>query len=352
MNKILISGYYGFNNAGDEAVLAGLIKALFSQVPQSEITITALSGSPLMTSAQHGINARDRYRELFSSIARSDLLLSGGGSLLQDVTSAHGIFYYLATVRIAQLLGRKTMFVAQGIGPLNRARSRNLTRFVANRLDAITVRDAASKDLLNSLGVTKTIHVTADPALLLQPTISRRQGGALLSVRQWPGLSQSFNQKLAAAIDTSGLMSRPESLNMHGLNDAEAADAVLSLSALRTAERNNEQYGQDYQSLLNKISGAEMVIGMRLHALIFAAAAGVPSIALSYDPKVTAFMKEIGQEDAVVDLSSATEQSLSAVFQNVWKSRALRSIHISNQVPLMRTRANSNATIALSLLGL
>ncbi|HEX5324797.1 MAG TPA: polysaccharide pyruvyl transferase CsaB, partial [Capsulimonadaceae bacterium] len=203
MKRIVLSGYYGFQNAGDEAVLAGLIMALRAARPENELEITALSIDPARTKLEHGINALHRYRtgQVLRAIGRADLVLSGGGSLLQDSTSAHSIFYYLAIIRLAQMMGKKTMFIAQGIGPLIRKRSRKLTASVANRCSAITVRDNASCELLREIGVKRPITVTADPALLLEP----EQLGpppderCALSLRPWKNEEQALADRLAEA---------------------------------------------------------------------------------------------------------------------------------------------------------
>ena len=162
--RLLLSGYYGYGNAGDEAVLAGLIAGF--RAASADAVLSVLSGAPSETRAAHGIAAVDRYRPaaLLPAIARCDLFLSGGGSLLQDVSSAHSIFYYLGVVKMAQMLGKKTMFAAQGIGPLTLPRSRKLVAAVAGKLDAITVRDPGSAALLREIGVSRpSIEVTADP---------------------------------------------------------------------------------------------------------------------------------------------------------------------------------------------
>jgi polysaccharide pyruvyl transferase CsaB len=349
MKKILISGYYGFDNAGDEAVLAGLISGLNKGSSAKEFALTALSIAPIRTKALHGIDAVDRYKGFFTAIRNTDLLLSGGGSLLQDVTSAHGIFYYLAVVRIAQILGRKTMFIAQGIGPLTRPRSKKLTTSVANRLDAITVRDDASKSLLETIGVKRPVVVTADPALLLTPTITTNRNGVLLSLRAWPGLPASFAFDLASAIKSTGI-SKPSALNMHGLADAEAADQILQRLSTAPYAAPAPYRSATYLELLDKVASSELVIGMRLHALIFAAAAGIPMVSLSYDPKVDAFMAALGQSDAVVKVETANRRIFEETIGHVWNSRAKRKTDLADRLPALRQSAQQNSDIALSLL--
>ncbi len=350
MKQILISGYYGFENAGDEAVLSGLIVGLRNNAPASQLEIAALSIAPKNTEYLHQITAKHRYKELLPALLKTDLLLSGGGSLLQDVTSAHGIFYYLAVVRIAQIMGCKTMFVAQGIGPLTRKRSIKLTASVANGLDAIAVRDNASCELLQSIGVTKTINITADPALLLDPGPHAKQDGILLSMRKWKESSSQLESDLARALLRIALPRRVEALNMYGDNDAEAADHVIRQLHYPGYNPVQGVSHPDFRRLLGSVAASEMVIGMRLHALIFAAAAGVSAVGLSYDPKVTAFMHQLGQDDAVSDISPADTNILSATIGAVWKTRQDRAEAIKKKLLSIRPLAQRNADIAYHLL--
>jgi len=351
--RVTLSGYYGFANAGDEAVLAGLVQALRACRSPDELEITALSINPTETRQTHGIEAAHRYksRELLPALRATDALLSGGGSLLQDVTSAHGIFYYLGVVRLAQMLGKKTMFVAQGIGPLKRTRSRRLVATVANRLDALTVRDPDSAALLRAIGVRKTpIEVTADPALLLTP---ERQYEPLkgdsfgVALRPWHGHD-------ALALQIADACRQP------------LAECRAFLFAMQPASDKlpMEQFGQKWRqvsrvvdspsslaSLLPNLGCCQLVIGMRLHALILAAACGVPSVALSYDPKVAAFMAQSGQEDAVHDLAQDDMGTLPALLARVWGQRAERATALAEKLPALRAAAGRNADVALEMLG-
>jgi len=376
VKRLLLSGYYGYGNAGDEAVLAGLVVGFRAA---GEREIVALSGSPSETQAAHGITAANRYKPgaLLREIGRADLVLSGGGSLLQDVTSAHGIFYYLGVVRMAQVLGRKTMFIAQGIGPLRRTRSRRLVKSVANRLDAVTVRDPDSAALLREIGVTRPpIEVTADPALLLgtAPNPSPASGSGEPEKRGFlpsPGVGEG------PGVASFGVALRP----WHGQEGiaAHVADACASVLGGRralllpmqagsdkpVAEQFARQWHQGNQAgnratlclmekgltpLLANIASCDMMIGMRLHALILAAAAGVPSVALSYDPKVDAFMQGSGQGDAVYNLARSDPDALQSLLTRVWAERASRGEALRAALPGLRMRAARNVDVALGLL--
>ena len=376
--RIALSGYYGFANAGDEAVLAGLIQSLRA-AGGPELTIDALSIDPGETATTHGVAASHRYqvKALMGALRRADLLLSGGGSLLQDVTSAHGIFYYLGVVRLAQIMGKKTMFAAQGIGPLLRPRSRQMVAAVANRLDAITVRDEESLALLREIGVRRpSMEVTADPALLLtnqsfpsavsnplasSPRIGG-QGGQFpsldqiaVSLRPWAGCAESLTEMVARACAAGAPGAGAIAISMQPSSDFGPMEQFLgqwrqtsdqptvSLPAFAGAPL-------PLPELLAAIGGSRMVVGMRLHALILAVAAGVPTAALAYDPKVWAFMRSTGQEDAVLDVRTADQAALDQMIARVWAERAERSARLQESLPRLRAAAMRNAETALDLI--
>ena len=363
VKRITLSGYYGFGNAGDEAVLAGLVSGFHAARPSEDLELVALSGNPAETRTAHGIAAEDRMKAgpLLSALARTDLLLSGGGSLLQDVTSAHSIFYYLGVVRLAQILGKKTMFAAQGIGPLTLPRSRRLVASVANRLDAITVRDAGSAQLLRDIGVSRPpIEVTADPALLLTPTAGERLASNFgVALRAWPG-QETLAEQVAEACSRAVPEGRPLLFPMQPQNDRKAAEQFAAKWHQVTSQANTAQTNtaavcsaqEGLPGLLSNINSCEMMVGMRLHALILAAACGVPSVALSYDPKVAAFMASCGQADAVYDLSQPDPARLSALISRVWMERFARSEALRAALPPLRTLAARNCGAALDLLSL
>ena len=351
MKRLTLSGYYGYGNAGDEAVLAGLVQGFHTARPAGDLELVALSGDPAETARMHGIGATDRYKPaaLVRAIARSDVFLSGGGSLLQDVTSAHSLFYYLGVVRLAQMLGKPTMFIAQGIGPLALPRSRRLTASVANRLKAITVRDSDSAQLLRDIGVTKPpIEVTADPALLLGPESQQRTEGTFgVALRPWHRQEKLADHVAEACRRVFG--------ERHALliTMQPRADTVVMEQFSRKWHQGKQTTLSPAESglpaLLTGLASCEIVIGMRLHALILAAACGVPSVALSYDPKVDAFMRASGQGDAVSDLQFSDSDAFAVLLARVWAERHARADALKMALPDLRARAMRNVDVALGL---
>lgn len=349
--RIAISGYYGFDNAGDEAVLSGLVRNLY-ECGEDIDRIVALSIAPGATSTAHGIAAVNRYRpaDLLRTLRECELLLSGGGSLLQDVTSAHGIYYYLAVVRAAQLMGRRTMFVAQGIGPLLRPRSRRLVAAVANRLDAITVRDQPSAELLRQIGVRKPIEVTADPALLLGVPASPRAIVSRFGVALRPWDSGDLATTVGKACGDVLTNGEAALFSMQPAIDLPESERFRQAWNGASEEGRSFLYPSDagLPALVREIAQCDLMIGMRLHALILAAACGIPSLALSYDPKVTAFMEATGQGDAVVPLPA--DRNFGGTLMRIWTDREERAEALRLRLPNLVTLAKRNGEIAVGLL--
>lgn len=314
--RILISGYHGFRNTGDEAVLLATVEGLRQRLPEAEIVV--LSAEPAATAAEYQVEAAERWqhRAIWHELRRADLLVQGGGSLIQDVTSRHSALYYLGILHLARLARTPYMIFAQGIGPLRSSFLRGLTARNLNRARAITVRDASSAEMLREWGVHRPpITVTADPGLLIQPAGEERRRELLrsldlapeqpymaLALREWPGLA-GF---LPHLVDL--LRARDEAVLV--LPFQFEADLPLALELSRALPNRvhlpqASLHPADYATV---IQGARALIAMRLHAMIFAASHSTPAVALSYDPKVDAFCESAGQP--VLQLHEVTRERL------------------------------------------
>lgn len=307
MSKIVISGYYGFANAGDEAMLTAIIKSLQKLDPQVDIRV--ISGNPEQTTKIHQVKALHRFNlfELLPAIAGCDLLVSGGGSLLQDVTSKRSLVYYLSMVALAKLFSKKVMLFAQGIGPIRSNFMRKLTTHITSKADLITVRDKDSLYEMRRLGVPEQkLERTADAVFTLPP-VETESGEALLlkfkvpqgkklfaiSVRNWQE-DDSYLLELAKAAD--GLaMQRKAHIVLLPLQYPADIEACKRVQQLMDHKEDSTvlEVDCDTEGFLSLIGNFDLLIGMRLHALIFAAVMKVPFVAVSYDPKVDGFVKDI-----------------------------------------------------------
>lgn len=305
--RVVISGYYGFNNAGDEALLTAITEAL--RRCDESLTFVVLSGNPRQTAEEYGLQAVSRINPwvLFNEIRRSDLLISGGGSLLQDVTGPLSIPYYLGIVALAKLLGVPVVFYAQGIGPVRGWLGKKLIKLVANRVDLISLRDEESRTLLNDLGVTRPpILLTADPVFSVVPSDVDIQKGAglLMSLRREPqknaiGVAlrrfEGFSdQEMAEFLDC--LYEKGYEIVLLPMQHPEDLHYSLNLSRKMKYPAVIVEKPLKCRETMGLIANLQMLVGMRLHALIFAACAGTPLTGISYDPKVQSLLKMLARE--------------------------------------------------------
>ena len=302
---VVMSGYYGFSNAGDDAILEAIQQAIHEA--SDHICVTALSNDPELTRRQYGLEAIPRFRvwKVFSALRRCDALLSGGGSLLQDTTSTRSLLYYLTVIRCAHWLGKPVMLYANGIGPVRRPANRRRVKRVVDQATLITLRDHSSARELQDMGVTRTdLHVTADPVFHLSPA-SEARGEELLagagvtpgepfvavSVRDWPDTGD-FCRQLAQLCDH---LHRQYGLAvlfllMQPSRDRATAQQVQSFMAEPSCLLDAPCTPRELMAVLGK---ARLCLAMRLHTLIFAARMAVPSMGLVYDPKVDSYLKEL-----------------------------------------------------------
>ncbi len=300
--RIVISGYYGFDNLGDEAVLAATVGELRRLIPDVEIAV--LSASPAETSRRHGVRGipRGGLGAVLRALRGCDVFLSGGGSLFQDATSWRSPWYYLALVAAARILARRTAIYAQGIELPRGPHVRAAMAFLLNRVDLITVRDATSQRVLAELGVRRPRTVlSADPSLLLTPDWSaaaaaeraRWGEGAWfgLAMRPWGSGDAVRAAAAAARLTAERLGVRWALLPMHRTSDLAVCDALAAhLGEAATVVR--APFGP--REMLALIGTLDLLVGMRLHALLFAAAQGVPIVPIAYDPKVDALARDLG----------------------------------------------------------
>jgi len=385
VSRIVLSGYYGFGNAGDEAVLAAILASLGRQIPDVECSV--LSVDPAATSQLHKVLAchRARPRDVLTALRRCDLFISGGGSLLQDVTSLSSLLFYLAQIRLARILRRRVMIYAQGIGPLIRPAARRLTAQTLRGVDYITVRDTESALLLRRIGLDGSappVEVTADPVFALEPadpewaareiervlelaagrgistgkvavghvrvTGPAGHGPPLLgiSVRDWPGLAAKIEPLSDVILETvNSIGGVPVYFPLQRVQDMAACRQLAERTG--GAVLPGDYTPGEWMALAGRM---QLFLGMRLHALIFAAASGVPLVGLAYDPKVTALLARLGETPAasMPDLDAAAVRQ---ALDDTWNDRARRSVQLKGAACELAAAAEVSARRAAELLG-
>jgi polysaccharide pyruvyl transferase CsaB len=361
--RVLISGYYGFGNAGDEAMLGGLAAGLREVAPGSELVV--LSGDPESTMREHGLVAVPRnLRSAWRQAKATDLLISGGGGLLQDATSWRSPLYYLAVIGAARRVGKPVAFVGQSVGPPKRRWVRWAVQRELARVQVIAVRDTHSREALLRLGVMRDVQVTADLAFLLPaPTpesMAKAREKAGLKAPEEPALGIALRPRVGVAQDEElaerlgaeiGLVSAQLGLRPVFLSMQPSQDVAFARTAASTVAQGEPLVApaMTAQELLALITSCDLVVGMRLHALAFAALGAVPLVGISYDPKVDGLLEELGLARAS-SVERLDLRGLAREMRHAWEEREARAEALASRREALRAAARRNVELALAAL--
>ncbi len=362
IKRVVISGYYGFDNSGDDAILKAIIDDMQSMA--KDIDIVVLSKDPEKTKKMYGVESINRFNflKIAKTLKNSDLFISGGGSLLQDVTSSRSLWYYLATMKLASILNKPYMVYANGIGPIDGKLNRDLTRKVLNKAAYITLRDEESKKFVEDLGVkNKKLKVTADPVFTLKASSNSRVKEIFtkedipvnknligISIREWKNNKNVIDvitqviKYIKSEYDVDILL-----IPMHYPEDLYISEEIISKIDGNYVHVLKSRYS--VEEIMGVIEKLDIILAMRLHALIYAATQEVPIVGLIYDPKVLGLLKSLAIDEYIY-IEDINFKDLKEKVDIVYKNREELSNKLKIQDEKLRSKALNNVEIALELL--
>jgi polysaccharide pyruvyl transferase CsaB len=297
---ILLSGYYGFDNAGDELILESLITNIRKKDPQ--LTVTVLSKKPVFTSLIYGVYSVDRWSfvQIIKSISNCDIIIFSGG-LYQDKTGSLSLYYYLAQIWLARLLNKKIYLCAIDFNRLKNRFNERLLKLTLAVVSKITVRNKGSYDLaVNELGIKPgaDIEVTADIVF------SNGSGSGLPVKKTEPAMfsvglilrnkdvvkTKRFCEQLAGSFRNDNKQLELVFVPFHLDIDLKLSlDVVDGLSCGRSIIKMWNKPGDLFQIM----SSIDFVVSERLHGLIISSLLNKPMVSVSKDTKLNFFMNEI-----------------------------------------------------------
>lgn len=321
--------------------------------------ISVLSGAPEETHRLYGFTAYPRrdFKEVERALARCDALVFPGGSIFQDVTSVKSVAFYQKVVQVAKKAHKKVFLVGQGVGPLDSFFGKRMAADAFNLADGIAVRDAASIDSLKAIGVKKTARATADSAFLL-PTVTATDdsqdfavgnmkviGIAPRPLDKKKGDVVGFFTDFCRLLYQSGSM--PVLIPMDRGEDGALLQEIAKRQGSKIADLARVTTPMEMQK---RIARMDLVIAMRLHAGILAANAGVPPLMVSYDPKVTAFSKQLGLGSSL-NFENLTPPRLLDAFLQFQKDRERNEKVLERKREELRKLAEGNLELVVQGLG-
>lgn len=358
MINLLIAGYHGFGNCGDEAIL----KAMTTNIRglADDVDITALSRNPEFTKTEYNVKSVQRFNvlQVLSAIKNSDIVLSGGGTLLQNGTSTRSLLYYLSLIKLAKLFRKRVMLYANGIGPVTGKFNQLLVRSVINTVDVITLREKLSEADLRNIGVSNpNVTVTADAAFKLESIgdeeaeklileedfIERGKPRVGVAVRAWSKAKygEDYISKIAKACDNIADTGKEIIfIPMQFPNDIAVSKKVSSMMKNKSYILTKRYTPAEMMGIVGRV---DVMVSMRLHTLIFAAVKNVPMVGIIYDPKIEYYLKELDMPEGgdvrkeKLDSDKITSITLE-IFENMERYKSI----LKNKADIMMNKADEN----------
>lgn len=292
--NICISGYYGFDNFGDEIILKILVQNLKTLKNIEKITV--FSVNPILTAKNLGINSINSFNiiDVIVSILKCDYLISGGGSLLQDATSRKSLIYYLFIISMAVLFRKKFIIFAQGIGPINNNFLKNLTMLLLKQAYYITVRDNDSFNLLKKYKI-KNVEKCFDPAWNIDINVAKADNKNIIGVqlRSFSLITDDFLYVLAKNVNE---YYQNKEIHIISLQNELDYDVCLKfndiLKKINPKIKTQVIKNTSNDKVIKDICKCEALISMRYHACLIAVKAGIKLLPINYDIKIKNLSKE------------------------------------------------------------
>lgn len=360
----VLLGYYGFGNMGDDALLMNIIKNLKSKLPYLHIAVLSYSVKSMREKLKsENVDVYNRFNpcSVLKVFKNSKNLMFGGGTLLQDNTSTKSLLYYLYMIRIAKHYGLDVILYANGIGPIRKAVNRSRITRILPDISLITARDKQTYEYIKELDKNANIFLTADEALTTVPSNTdcrlieksfENNRFICISVRKWRDINDEEYIKYAKVISdfckTNSLKALFIVMEAH--NDLMITQKLQKCFDVETQilHAGNDMNGDE---LVGVISKSLFTVSVRLHTLIFSACANVPMIGLSYDPKVSAFMKLADiDEEYIIDISTKCDEDLKKALDKMYLNIQTEKKHITDTMEKLRLSANKNAEITANFL--
>ena len=317
--NIIICGYYGYGNAGDEEMLASLVTYLSENKKIGNICV--MSATPKKTAQEYGVCAVDRFNfsKVSEELAKADVMIFGGGNILQDKTSTKSLLYYIQVLRMAKNHACRIALCANGLGPIVREKNTERLQNALMLADYISIRDEASLMFARELTGRNDIYSTSDLVCA-----SEYGGKSVVNLEQekyfviCPKKIRGFNTETVA--DLCAEMREKYALSPVFVPMHEREDDVLCASL--AARTGGKCVCPRKEELALLFRGAEFSVCMRLHAVIFALMEKCPMIAISDDGKVSSFISSIGSAECAFFPADVSGEDVCVAVRKILENRA------------------------------
>jgi len=389
LNSVTLLGSSSGKNAGDAALIAGIIESTDSACGKNlRWEIPTIKPSYIRNNYRGDVHPVSMLPWSLSlkmlglptvkSMLKTDLSLVFD-AILFDRSLWNPLFNYLSTIDIllpmAARKGRLTGYFNCGVGPITTTRGKEMLRRLTDTIDFVTVRDEDSRAILHDIGVTNPrIAITADAAIPMAPANEERVRQILQSCNvpsdvELLGLNvsrylASWSGTKAAALSKTEFMTAyvagvkrflsvnnvPVVLVCTQVDDVslskEIAAALTGPGVSVSVVDNTRLNHHDIKGVLKAMA---LLCGMRLHATILASSELTPVLGLPHQPKVQHYFKSLGISERILSFADFSPASFAALLTRGWEERAAQRAHLARVIPAARERAMIPARIIAEL---
>lgn len=365
---IVIHGYYGAGNFGDDIILLSIVSALRKKMPDADITVLCRNIAPIPSSHMFRSVSRFDLDSIAPVIKKADLFICGGGGIFQDYSgfdfSDHfgprkkGLNYYAVPIEMAYLLSKPIMFYAVGAGPLFSPVYKRYLKTVLGFADIITVRDQPSAALITNLNNKSNPVVTADPAVSfdrfdhtpIKKAYSRCAG---ICLRSWffkdgerSAFIRFFSNLASHLAERYGYKVILFSFSK-GRSDYDLLKAVHQNTKVDVVLHNENAALEQTIHLIRQL---DFLVGMRLHSLIVATAHQIPALGIAYDDKVKRYLNQLNMQDCIITLNDVYTQDPKKVIGAFIHEKERIKKQLTHNIGLLKEKEKLNAAMAEDLL--
>jgi polysaccharide pyruvyl transferase CsaB len=288
--RFVLSGYFGFKNFGDEAILSVLVHKLKEH--NHRITVISSDTKYTLKKFKH---IRSLYTfnlsDIAAAIMKSDCLISGGGSLLQDTTSFKSLVYYLLIIFLGLFFRKQVIIFAQGIGPIKNQFGQFLTKTLLRHCTYVSVRDVKSYELLKSWGI--SADLLCDPIFSTEISEVEKTPTVAVQLRDFKTMNEDFIDRLAAKVAKKFPDKKIEIYSFQDEIDLEVCKRFeKALNLLNPDIKTTVFSNLTDEKIVENISKSQYLIAMRFHAIIVGLISNVKTLAINYDIKVEKIASE------------------------------------------------------------
>ncbi len=344
--KYVISGYYGYKNSGDDALLSSVIRDIKEINEYNQIFILSKNHSHYEFEKVELVN-RFSIIDAIRYIRKSDVLIMGGGSLLQDTTSNRSLYYYLSIIFMGNFFKKKTYLYSNGVGPISGSFNRYITAKVLNKVSVITFRDKESYELVKQIGVNRPeLIVTADSVFSLDYSVGfkKKEKKVAFVVRNWEH-SDEFCERIAQYGDYIAEklgyeivfvpLKNPDDI----LVSQKVASLMFSTSKIEILD--------NVKDIVQFFASCYFTVSMRFHGVIYSSIASTPAIGISYDKKVDSICEML--DLSYVKVENIDEENLEKMTDDILDNYEKRVMTLSKDVKRLKKKAKKNKEILKKL---